>query len=130
MFSISEAYLIENGKLTAPLKDVNSHRQSDPMPFRKSPCSARIWRSQTAFGPVGKKAKICPVGVGCPTIRISGMTVGGTDAHNTKHTMNARVATLLTLAEDVSRQTLRGRCHRGQGRRPGRPRSVGQGSYG
>ncbi len=77
VFSLSEAYLIEDGKLTAPLKDVNLIGNG-PDALGKVTMLGTDLRVSDGIWTCGKDGQSVPVGVGCPTIKIAGMTVGGT----------------------------------------------------
>ncbi|MDP3276298.1 MAG: metallopeptidase TldD-related protein [Deltaproteobacteria bacterium] len=78
VFSISEAYLIEDGKITAPLKDVNLIGNG-PDALGKVTMLGTDLAISDGIWTCGKDGQSVPVGVACPTIKISGMTVGGTD---------------------------------------------------
>ncbi len=78
VFSISEAYLIEDGKITAPLKDVNLIGNG-PEALGKVTMLGNDMAISDGIWTCGKDGQSVPVGVGCPTIKISGMTVGGTE---------------------------------------------------
>jgi TldD protein len=78
VFSIAEAYLIEDGKITAPLKDVNLIGNG-PEALSKVTMLGNDLQISDGIWTCGKDGQSVPVGVGCPTIKISGMTVGGTD---------------------------------------------------
>jgi TldD protein len=77
VFSLSEAYLIEDGKLTAPLKDVNLIGNG-PDALGKVTMLGTDLAISDGIWTCGKDGQSVPVGVGCPTIKISAMTVGGT----------------------------------------------------
>jgi len=77
VFSLSEAYLIEDGKLTAPVKDVNLIGNG-PDALGKVTMLGNDLRVSDGIWTCGKDGQSVPVGVGCPTIKISSMTVGGT----------------------------------------------------
>ncbi len=77
VFSLTESYLIENGKITAPLKDVNLIGNGPEVMRRVSMLGADFELSDGMWT-CGKQGQSVPVGVGCPTIKISSMTVGGT----------------------------------------------------
>jgi TldD protein len=77
VFSLSEAYLIEGGKLTAPLKDVNLIGNG-PEALSKVSMLGTDMAVSDGIWTCGKDGQSVPVGVGCPTLKISGMTVGGT----------------------------------------------------
>jgi TldD protein len=69
VFSLTESYLIEDGKITAPLKET---LREVSMLGHDVKLSDGIWTC-------GKDGQSVPVGVGCPTIKIARITVGGTD---------------------------------------------------
>jgi TldD protein len=77
VFSLTEGYLIENGKLTAPLKGVNLIGNG-PDVMRKVTMLGNDLALSDGIWTCGKEGQSVPVGVGCPTVKISGMTVGGT----------------------------------------------------
>lgn len=78
VFSIAEAYLIEHGKITAPLKDVNLIGNG-PDALSKVTMLGNDLQVSDGIWTCGKEGQSVPVGVGCPTIKIAAMTVGGTD---------------------------------------------------
>ena len=78
VFSLTEGYLIEDGKLTAPLKGVNLIGNG-PDVMRKVVMLGNDMKTSDGIWTCGKDGQSVPVGVGCPTIKISGMTVGGTE---------------------------------------------------
>ncbi|MEM7607101.1 MAG: metallopeptidase TldD-related protein, partial [Myxococcota bacterium] len=78
VFSLTEGYLIEDGKLTAPLKGVNLIGNG-PDVMRKVTMLGHDMEVSDGIWTCGKDGQSVPVGVGCPTIKISAMTVGGTD---------------------------------------------------
>jgi TldD protein len=77
VFSLTEGYLIEDGKLTAPLKGVNLIGNGPEVMGKISMLGSDLEISDGIWT-CGKDGQSVPVGVGCPTIRIDGMTVGGT----------------------------------------------------
>ena len=77
VFSLTESYLIEDGKLTAPLKGVNLIGNG-PDVLRKVDMLAADVELSDGIWTCGKEGQSVPVGVGCPTTRISAITVGGT----------------------------------------------------
>jgi len=77
VFSLTESYLIEDGKLTAPLKDVNLIGNG-PEVLRAVCMVGNDFRASDGIWTCGKDGQSVPVGVGCPTIKISKITVGGT----------------------------------------------------
>jgi TldD protein len=78
VFSLTEGYLIEDGKLTAPLKGVNLIGNG-PDVMRKVVMLGNDMKTSDGIWTCGKDGQSVPVGVGCPTIKIGGMTVGGTE---------------------------------------------------
>ena len=77
MFSLSEAYLIEDGKITAPVKDVNIIGNG-PDALGKVTMLGNDLQVSDGIWTCGKDGQSVPVGVGCPTIKIDKITVGGT----------------------------------------------------
>jgi TldD protein len=76
-FSASEAYLIEDGKVTAPVKGATL-RGSGPESLKHVTAVGNDLQLDNGVGICGKAGQSVPVGVGLPTIKISEMTVGGT----------------------------------------------------
>jgi len=79
VFSASEAYLIENGKITAPVKGVMLIGNGPDVLTRVSMVGSDL-ELDPGVGTCGKEGQSVPVGVGQPTLRIDAMTVGGTQA--------------------------------------------------
>ena len=77
VFSASEAYLIEDGKLTAPVKGATLIG-SGPEVLKRVSRVGRDLHLDEGVGTCGKDGQTVPVGVGLPTIRVDGITVGGT----------------------------------------------------
>jgi TldD protein len=77
VFSLTEGYLIEDGKITAPLKGVNLIGNG-PDVMRKVEMLGTDFALSDGIWTCGKDGQSVPVGVGCPTVKISAMTVGGT----------------------------------------------------
>lgn len=77
VFSLTESYLIEDGKLTAPLKGVNLIGNG-PDTLRKVTMVGNDFELSDGMWTCGKEGQSVPVGVGTPTVKISGITVGGT----------------------------------------------------
>jgi TldD protein len=78
VFSLTEGYLIEDGKLTAPVKGVNLIGNG-PEVMRKVVMLGNDMQTSDGIWTCGKDGQSVPVGVGCPTIKISAVTVGGTE---------------------------------------------------
>ena len=78
VFSLTEGYLIEDGRITAPLKGVNLIGNG-PDVMRKVTMLGNDMGVSDGIWTCGKDGQSVPVGVGCPTVKISAMTVGGTD---------------------------------------------------
>ncbi len=79
VFSASEAYLIEKGKVTAPVKGATLVGQGAEVLTRVGMIGNDL-RLDDGIGTCGKQGQMVPVGVGQPTLRIDGLTVGGTGA--------------------------------------------------
>jgi TldD protein len=77
VFSASEAYLIEDGKITAPVKGATLIGHG-PTALTKVTAVGHDLALDQGVGLCGKNGQSVPVGVGLPTIKISEMTVGGT----------------------------------------------------
>jgi TldD protein len=78
VFSLTESYLIEDGKLTTPLKGVNLIGNG-PETLREVSQLGNDVALSDGNWTCGKDGQSVPVGVGCPTIKISRITVGGTE---------------------------------------------------
>ena len=79
VFAASEAYLIENGKATAPVKGATLIGNG-PDCLTKVSMVGNDMALDPGIGTCGKEGQGVPVGVGQPTLRIDGLTVGGTAA--------------------------------------------------
>jgi TldD protein len=77
VFSLTESYLIEDGKIGAPLKGVNLIGNG-PDVLRKVSMLGSDLELSDGIWTCGKDGQSVPVGVGCPTIKIDEITVGGT----------------------------------------------------
>jgi TldD protein len=77
VFSMSEAYLIEDGKLGSPIKGATLIG-SGPEAMHQVSMIGNDMRLDPGVGTCGKDGQSVPVGVGQPTLRIDGLTVGGT----------------------------------------------------
>src|ERR1700689_3486423 len=77
VFSLTESYLVEDGKITAPLKGVNLIGNG-PEILRKVSMLGDDVELRDGIWTCGKDGQSVPVGVGCPTIKIAAITVGGT----------------------------------------------------
>ena len=77
VFSASEAYEIENGKIGAPLKGATLIGNGPDVLLRVSMVGNDL-KLDEGVGTCGKEGQSVPVGVGQPTLRIDGLTVGGT----------------------------------------------------
>jgi TldD protein len=78
-FSASEAYLIEDGKVTRPVKGATLVG-SGPDVMNRISMIGNDLRLDDGVGVCGKEGQSVPVGVGQPTLKIDGITVGGTAA--------------------------------------------------
>jgi TldD protein len=78
VFSASEAYLIEDGKITTPVKGATLIGDG-PTVLRQVTAVGNDLKLDQGVGICGKDGQTIPVGVGLPTIKISEITVGGTN---------------------------------------------------
>ncbi len=78
VFSASEAYLIENGKITRPVKGATLIGNG-PEVMTKITMVGNDLALDSGIGTCGKEGQSVPVGVGQPTLLISELTVGGTN---------------------------------------------------
>jgi TldD protein len=78
VFSASEAYLIENGKIGRPIKGATLIGNGPDVLTRVSMVGNDL-KLDDGVGTCGKEGQSVPVGVGQPTLRIDSMTVGGTN---------------------------------------------------
>jgi len=79
VFSANEAYRIENGRIGAPLKGATLIGNGPDVLTRVSRIGSDLALDQ-GVGTCGKDGQSVPVGVGLPTLRVDGLTVGGTEA--------------------------------------------------
>src|SRR6202142_160058 len=77
VFSASEAYLIEDGQITAPIKGATLIGNGPDVLTRVSMVGNDL-KLDEGVGTCGKDGQAVPVGVGIPTIKIDRLTVGGT----------------------------------------------------
>ncbi len=77
VFSASEAYWVENGKILYPVKGATIVG-SGPESLKKVSMIGNDLALDSGVGTCGKEGQSVPVGVGQPTMRIDGITVGGT----------------------------------------------------
>ena len=77
VFSAAEAYLIENGRVTQPVKGATLIGNGPDVLTRVSMIGNDL-KLDPGVGTCGKEGQSVPVGVGQPTLRIDGLTVGGT----------------------------------------------------
>jgi TldD protein len=77
VFSAAEAYLIENGKVTHPVKGATLIGNGPDALTRVTMIGTDL-ALDTGIGTCGKEGQSVPVGVGQPTLKIEGLTVGGT----------------------------------------------------
>jgi TldD protein len=77
VFSAAEAYMIENGKITYPVKGATLIGNGPDVLTRVSMIGNDM-ALDPGVGTCGKEGQSVPVGVGQPTLRIDGLTVGGT----------------------------------------------------
>ncbi len=79
VFSASEAYMIEDGKVTAPVKGATLIGNG-PDALTKVTMIGNDMALDPGIGTCGKSGQGVPVGVGQPTLKLAGLTVGGTAA--------------------------------------------------
>ena len=79
VFSASEAYLIENGRVTRPVKGATLIGNGPEVLTQVSMVGNDL-RLDAGVGTCGKDGQSVPVGVGQPTLRVDALTVGGTHA--------------------------------------------------
>jgi TldD protein len=77
VFSASEAYWVENGKILYPVKGATLVG-SGPECLKRVSMIGNDMKLDSGVGTCGKEGQSVPVGVGQPTLRIDGLTVGGT----------------------------------------------------
>jgi TldD protein len=77
VFSASEAYWVEKGKIQYPVKGATIIGNG-PEALKRVVMIGNDLKLDTGVGTCGKEGQSVPVGVGQPTLRIDGMTVGGT----------------------------------------------------
>jgi TldD protein len=77
VFSTSEAYLIENGKITTPIKGATLIGNG-PQAMQKVSMVGNDLALDKGVGVCGKDGQSLPVGVGQPTLKVDELTVGGT----------------------------------------------------
>jgi TldD protein len=79
VFSCTEAYLIEDGKIGVPIKGATLIGNG-PEAMTRVSMIGNDMKLDTGVGTCGKNGQSVPVGVGQPTLRMDGLTVGGTAA--------------------------------------------------
>ncbi len=79
VFSAAEAYLVENGKIGAPVKGATLIGNG-PDAMSKITMIGNDSQLDSGIGTCGKAGQSVPVGVGQPTVKMGGVTVGGTEA--------------------------------------------------
>jgi TldD protein len=79
VFSANEAYMIENGRVTHPVKGATLIGNGPEVMTRVSMVGDDL-ALDTGVGTCGKEGQSVPVGVGQPTLKIDQLTVGGTAA--------------------------------------------------
>jgi TldD protein len=77
VFSAAEAYMIENGKVTHPVRGATLIGNG-PDALTRVAMIGNDMQLDSGVGTCGKEGQSVPVGVGQPTLRIDGLTVGGT----------------------------------------------------
>ncbi len=79
VFSASEAYLVENGRVTRPVKGATLIGNG-PDVLTKVTMVGNDLKLDDGVGTCGKDGQSVPVGVGQPTLKVAALTVGGTQA--------------------------------------------------
>jgi TldD protein len=79
-FYVSQGRMIENGKLTAPIKDINIMGNGPKMLKNVTMVGNDLKMYQGGGGTCGKNGQGVPVGFGLPTALVKSMTVGGIKA--------------------------------------------------
>ena len=77
MFSASEAFWVENGKIQYPVKGATLIGNG-PDALTRVSAIGNDMRLDTGVGVCGKAGQGVPVGIGQPSLKIRGLTVGGT----------------------------------------------------
>jgi len=77
VFSAAEAYMIEDGKITYPVKGATLIGNG-PEVLKRVSMIGNDMALDSGVGTCGKEGQSVPVGVGQPTLKIDGLTVGGT----------------------------------------------------
>jgi len=80
VFSMNEAYLIENGRIGAPVKGATLIGNG-PEVLKKVSMVGNDLQLDTGVGTCGKDGQSVPVGVGQPTLKVDELTIGGTEYH-------------------------------------------------
>ena len=78
MFSASEAFWVENGKIQYPVKGATLIGNGPDCADARQSMIGNDMKLDTGVGVCGKEGQSVPVGVGQPTLRIDRLTVGGT----------------------------------------------------
>ena len=86
VFSASEAYLIEDGHITAPIKGATLIGNGPDVLTRVSMVGNDL-KLDEGIGTCGKDGQAVPVGVGIPTLKVDRLTVGGTAKRDTGNFM-------------------------------------------
>lgn len=84
VFEVREGYLIENGKLTAPVKNATLIGVG-PDALKKVTMVGNNPEFDPGIGTCGKDGQSVPVSVGLPTVRMDAITVGGTEVRGGTH---------------------------------------------
>lgn len=77
VFGMTEAYMIENGQITHPLRQANLIGNGAEV-LKRIDAVANDFAMSPGGGMCGKAGQSAPVGMGQPTLRVSSMTIGGT----------------------------------------------------
>jgi len=79
-FYVSQGKMIEDGKLTSPIKDINIIGNGPKMLQNVTMVANDLEMAQGGAGSCGKNGQSVPVGFGLPTVLVKSMTVGGVKA--------------------------------------------------
>ncbi len=115
VFSCTEAYRIENGKVGAPIKGATLIGDG-PTALTQVKMIGNDMKLDTGVGVCGKNGQSVPVGVGQPTMRIDGLTVGGT-AKLRDGRMTSRITAIYRVRGQRGEYRGAGEDHRGRAER-------------
>jgi TldD protein len=88
VFAVTEGYLIEDGRITAPVRGANL-TGNGPDVLRAVSLVGNDLAISDGMWSCSKNGHSVPVGLGCPTVKIEQMTVGGTRIGAARSAMDA-----------------------------------------